>query len=259
MVQALQDARTLADQLEEESARLVRRVATGQVPLSGRPIKIRFGEEGTLLEPRPLPEGEELLDLLKDPQQLRPTPASISLRDAEDHEQRQEWALALEDVATGERVILEGEGATYARLLLQKARVLSALERHREAARVLEALRTRTRPQDLLDESPLRLLLGHRIAEHWEDAGSPSAARSALHLLLEELLAGEVPLPPNRLDIEGRLLLQTLERNELATHLEAVVAGAQLAEQLRHYADQRHHGVINMALSTIISKFFNGK
>ena len=45
-VQALQDARTLADQLEEESARLVRRVATGQLPLSGRPIKIRFGEEG---------------------------------------------------------------------------------------------------------------------------------------------------------------------------------------------------------------------
>ena len=34
---------------------------------------------------------------------------------------------------------------------------------------------------------------------------------------------------------------------------------SQLAEQLRHYAEQRHHGVINMALSTIISKFFNGK
>ena len=34
---------------------------------------------------------------------------------------------------------------------------------------------------------------------------------------------------------------------------------SQLAEQLRHYAEQRHHGVINMALNTIISKFFNGK
>ena len=34
---------------------------------------------------------------------------------------------------------------------------------------------------------------------------------------------------------------------------------SQLADQLRHYAEQRHHGVINMALNTIISKFFNGK
>jgi hypothetical protein len=33
----------------------------------------------------------------------------------------------------------------------------------------------------------------------------------------------------------------------------------QLAVQLQHYADQRHNGVINAALSTIVSKFFNGK
>jgi len=33
----------------------------------------------------------------------------------------------------------------------------------------------------------------------------------------------------------------------------------QLAEQLQHYADQRHNGVINAALFTIVSKFFNGK
>jgi ribosomal protein L32 len=32
-----------------------------------------------------------------------------------------------------------------------------------------------------------------------------------------------------------------------------------LAAQLQHYADQRHNGVINAALSTIVSKFFNGK
>ena len=31
----------------------------------------------------------------------------------------------------------------------------------------------------------------------------------------------------------------------------------QMAAQLRHYAEQRHHGVINSALQTIISKFFN--
>ena len=33
----------------------------------------------------------------------------------------------------------------------------------------------------------------------------------------------------------------------------------QLAAQLRHYAEQRHHGVMNSALQTIISKFFNAK
>ena len=33
----------------------------------------------------------------------------------------------------------------------------------------------------------------------------------------------------------------------------------QLAEQLQHYAEQRHKGVINAALQTIIPKFFNGK
>ena len=33
----------------------------------------------------------------------------------------------------------------------------------------------------------------------------------------------------------------------------------QLAKQLQHYADKRHNGIINSALMTIISKFFNGK
>ena len=33
----------------------------------------------------------------------------------------------------------------------------------------------------------------------------------------------------------------------------------QLAEKLQHYAEQRHQGVINAALQTIISKFFNAK
>lgn len=31
----------------------------------------------------------------------------------------------------------------------------------------------------------------------------------------------------------------------------------QLSAQLQHYAEQRHHGVINSALQTIILKFFN--
>ena len=35
--------------------------------------------------------------------------------------------------------------------------------------------------------------------------------------------------------------------------------GKQLAEQLQHYAEQRHKGVINAALQTIILKFFNQK
>ncbi|MCH2101119.1 MAG: ATP-binding protein [Planctomycetes bacterium] len=232
-VQALEDARTLADQLEEESVRLVRRVATGQIALSGRPIKIRFGEEGALLEPRPVPQGVELVDVLKDLEQPRPTPASLLLREAEGHGQRQEWALALEDISRGERVILEGEDATYARLMLQKARALSSMDRHREAARVLEALWVRTRSYDFYEGLSLRVLLGHSIAAHWKDAGSPNASRAALNMLLEELLAGKVPLQPNRLSFEGRLLLQTLQRNELASQLEGVVAGVRLAEQLR--------------------------
>ena len=33
----------------------------------------------------------------------------------------------------------------------------------------------------------------------------------------------------------------------------------QLAEQLQHYADKRHQGVINAALQTIILKFFHQK
>jgi len=32
-----------------------------------------------------------------------------------------------------------------------------------------------------------------------------------------------------------------------------------LAAQLQHYADAHHNGVINAALQTLISKFFNGK
>ena len=33
----------------------------------------------------------------------------------------------------------------------------------------------------------------------------------------------------------------------------------ELAEQLQHYAEQRHQGIINAALQTIILKFFNAK
>jgi hypothetical protein len=33
----------------------------------------------------------------------------------------------------------------------------------------------------------------------------------------------------------------------------------ELAVQLQHYAKQRHQGVVNAALQTIILKFFNGK
>ena len=33
----------------------------------------------------------------------------------------------------------------------------------------------------------------------------------------------------------------------------------QLAEQLQHYAEQRHQGIVNAALQTIILKFFNTK
>ncbi len=33
----------------------------------------------------------------------------------------------------------------------------------------------------------------------------------------------------------------------------------ELAAQLQHYAKQRHQGVVNAALQTIILKFFNGK
>ena len=53
---------------------------------------------------------------------------------------------------------LRDRDATYARLLLQKARVLSALERHREAARVLEALEAEV--LDGLDQAP-RMHSGH--------------------------------------------------------------------------------------------------
>ena len=33
----------------------------------------------------------------------------------------------------------------------------------------------------------------------------------------------------------------------------------ELAEQLQHYAEQRHQGIINAALQSIILKFFNAK
>ena len=245
-VQALQDARTLADQLEEESARLVRRVATGQVPLSGRPVKIRFDDAGELLQPRPLPVGAELEDRLLVPDQPRPTTAALALREAQDHSQNEEWELALEDVARGERAILEGEDATYARLMLEKAQVLEALSRPRESARVLEALRTRTQVDDLLDGRPLHFLLGRRIAAAWEQANSPGPAKAALGVLLEQMLSGQLPLAPNRLGFEGRLLLQTLERTELADQLEAVVAGVQLAEDLRAPLRSRALGVVTV-------------
>ncbi len=231
-VQALSDGRSLADQLEEEAARLVRRVATGQVPLTGRPIKIRFDASGRLLQPRPLPIGEELQDRITDPDQPRPTPAATWLREAQDRAEREEWGPALAAVEQGEHSILEVEDATYARLMLHKAHVLDAMSRPREAARVLEAVRTQTKPDNLLDGRPLRLMLGHRIAAHWEAANSPASARAALGALLEELMAGAVPLPPSRLGFEARLLLQTLERTELSTQLETVIAGAQLADEL---------------------------
>ena len=43
-----------------------------------------------------------------------------------------------------------------------------------------------------------------------------------------------------------------------AQHFQVRLA-KQLAEQLQHYAEQRHQGIINAALQTIILKFFNTK
>ena len=52
---------------------------------------------------------------------------------------------------------------------------------------------------------------------------------------------------------------QAVADDKRRSHHFQVRLDKQLADQLRHYAEQRHHGVINMALNTIISKFFNGK
>ena len=46
------------------------------------------------------------------------------------------------------------------------------------------------------------------------------------------------------------------DANRRSGHFQARL-DKQLSVQLQFYAEQRHHGVINSALQTIISKFFN--
>ena len=52
---------------------------------------------------------------------------------------------------------------------------------------------------------------------------------------------------------------QALRDDERRNRHFQVRLDSDLAKQLRHYAKQRHNGVVNMALTTIVSKFFNGK
>jgi ABC-type nitrate/sulfonate/bicarbonate transport system substrate-binding protein len=51
---------------------------------------------------------------------------------------------------------------------------------------------------------------------------------------------------------------QTADQKRRHRHFQ-VRLDEKLAAQLQHYADKRHNGVINAALQTLISKFFNGK
>ena len=51
---------------------------------------------------------------------------------------------------------------------------------------------------------------------------------------------------------------QTADQKRRHRHFQ-VRLDEKLAAQLQNYADQRHSGVINAALQTLISKFFNGK
>ena len=59
-------------------------------------------------------------------------------------------------------------------------------------------------------------------------------------------------------DTNDQFKTQDADRKRRHRHFQ-VRLDDQLAAQLQHYADQRHNGVINAALMTLISKFFNAK
>jgi len=234
-VQALDDARRLSDQLEDEAARLVQRLSTGQIAVPGggeAPTRVLYSATGELLEPRPFRAGQLLRDVVTDSSQPRPTPAFTWLQEAQTQLAREEWGEALEATTQAERSLLVGEEATRAATMLAKARALLELGRARESARVLESLRDSTQPSAILEDRPLRLLLGNRIAEAWEIGGSPASAQASLLSLFEEIISREVPLPAGRLGYESRSLAQNLQRADLLRQADEAESRAQLAAAL---------------------------
>lgn len=229
--QALADGNSLAKQLEAVGATLARDLATGQA--GETPIaELRFGADRTLLEPRPLPIGEELQDQTDPAAGQGPTPAASWLTEAKRLCFEQDWESAVEAVANGEREVKESERATWAELMLTKAEVALQLGQAEQAASVLESVRSSTFPSNLLD-GPIHLKLGYRIAEAWIAAGRKDRADNALRQLYDDLMAGRIAMSPQRLNFEASGLQSRLGIGDQTSRLEKLVFDMTLADEVR--------------------------
>ncbi|NQU48462.1 MAG: hypothetical protein HQ519_07425, partial [Planctomycetes bacterium] len=229
--QALADGNSLAKQLEAVGATLARDLATGQA--GETPIaELRFGADRTLLEPRPLPLGEELQDQTDPAAGQGPTPAASWLTEAKRLCFEQDWESAVEAVANGEREVKESERATWAELMLTKAEVALQLGQAEQAASVLESVRSSTFPSNLLD-GPIHLKLGYRIAEAWIAAGRKDRADNALRQLYDDLMAGRIAMSPQRLNFEASGLQSRLGIGDQTSRLEKLVFDMTLADEVR--------------------------
>ncbi len=229
--QALADGNSLAGQLQSVGMSVARDFAEGST--GEEPITVmRFGADRTLIEPKPLPLGQELLDQVDGASGQGPTPAASWLTEAKRLSFEQDWMAAEEAVANGEREVHEGERATWAELMLSKAEAVMQLGEPERAASILESVRSSTFPSDLLD-GPLHLKLGYRIAAAWEAAGRQDRADNALQQTYRDLLDGRIAMSPQRLSYYAIDLQNRLDLGADAAKLEQAVADFFLAEEVR--------------------------
>ncbi len=203
--EALQAARDLLPALEARARSFRDELARGQ---AGLPVlsTFRLDEAGRLIEPHPLPVGRPLRDVTPDTPAGAPSPAAVWLGEARARLATGDAEAARKALDSGEAVLGAEEAATRARFQLLRARTFQALKRPEEAAALLQSLRGRHPLDSRLDGTSLHLVAGLRLAEALEAAGNREEALRVRRLLLDDLLAGRLPLSPGRLRYEAQEL-----------------------------------------------------
>ncbi|HEX9795131.1 MAG TPA: HAMP domain-containing sensor histidine kinase [Planctomycetota bacterium] len=231
--QALAEARGLLPLLSARGDGLEKALAAGDGPLPER-LAFRLDAAGRLNDPMPPPAPRVLRDAVANPAAGAPGLAALKIAEAQGQVRAGRAAQALATLDSAEADLLEGEWASAVRLNLERAAILVADSRPRQAANLLERVRAdQALDMVLPDGRVLGLVVAERLAAALTADGRVDEARAVREQLLFQLLDGRLPLPPSRAWFEAGLVAAKLDRELPAAGAARLADVARLDETLQ--------------------------